>query len=58
MPTRENMKNVIGLPMTPWRLSPNARLNPTTIHRMLITAIATKLCSIVETTFLVRTIPP
>ena len=39
-------------------LSPKARLKPTTIHRMLMTAIATKLCSIVETTFFERTMPP
>ena len=57
-PTRLNMKNVAGLPMMPWMLSPNARLKPTTTHRMLMTAIATTLCSIVDTTFLVRTIPP
>ena len=57
-PTRMNMKNVRGSPISPWTLSPNARLKPTTIHRMLITAIATKLCSMVETTFLVRTMPP
>ena len=44
--------------MTPWMLSPKARLNPTTIQRMLMTAIATKLWSIVETTFFVRTMPP
>ena len=57
-PTCVNMKCVSGLPMTPWTLSPNARLNPTTTHRMLMTAIATKLWSIVETTFFERTIPP
>ena len=57
-PTRVNMKNVRGSPMMPPRLSPKARLNPTTIHRMLMTPIATKLCSIVDTTFLVRTMPP
>ena len=44
--------------MSPWKLSPKARLKPTSIHSMLITPIATKLWSIVETTFLVRTMPP
>ena len=41
-PTRVNMKNVRGLPIRPWMLSPNARLKPTTIHRMLMTPIVTK----------------
>ena len=39
-------------------LSPKARLKPTTIHSRLITPSATKLWSIVETTFLMRTMPP
>ena len=43
---------------TAWMLSPNARLNPTAIHRRLTTPIVAKLCSIVETTFFVRTMPP
>ena len=42
-PTCRNMKNEAGFPMRPLTLSPNATLKPTTIHRMLMTAIATKL---------------
>ena len=57
-PTRVNMKKVRGSPINPWKLVPKARLKPTTIHSRLITPIATKLCSIVETTFFMRTMPP
>ena len=52
------MKNVSGLPTSPPRLSPKARLKPTTTHSRLMTPSATKLWSIVETTFFKRTMPP
>ena len=57
-PTPRNMKKVSGLPTRPWMLSPKARLNPTTIQRIVMIPMATKLWNIVEMTFLVRTIPP
>jgi len=38
--------------------SPNARLKPTMTHRMLMTIIAIRLCSIVEITFFFWTMPP
>jgi hypothetical protein len=44
-------RTVDELPITPPRLSPNARLNPQTTHTMLMTPIAMKLWSIVEMTF-------
>ena len=53
-----NMKNVPGLPTNPPIVSPNARLKPTTTQSMLITPMAMKLCSMVEITFLLFTIPP
>jgi hypothetical protein len=53
-----NMKNVVGSPMKPPMESPKARLNPTTIQRMLMTPIAIKLWSIVEIIFFVSIMPP
>ena len=57
-PTPRNMKNVRGSPMRPPMLSPKARLKPTTTQIRLITPSAMKLWSIVEMTFLMRTMPP
>ena len=42
----------------PPRLSPNDRLNPTTIHSTLTTPRAMKHWSMVEMTFFAETIPP
>jgi hypothetical protein len=53
-----NIKKVAGFPMKPPIESPNARLNPTTIHKILMMPMQTKLWSMVEITFLVLTIPP
>ena len=39
-------------------LSPNAKLNPTTIQSTLTTPSAMKHCSMVEMTFLADTMPP
>ena len=52
------MKKVSGLPTMPPRLSPNARLKPTTIQSTLTTPSAMKHCSMVEMTFFAETIPP
>ncbi len=57
-PTPSNIRNVIGLPITPPRLSPKARLKPTATQIRLMTPSATTLWSIVETTFFRLTIPP
>ena len=51
-------QKVRGLPMIPPKLSPKARLKPTTTHSREITPIEMKLCNMVEMTFLSRTIPP
>ncbi len=57
-PTPLNMKKVRGSPISPWMLSPKLRLNPTTTHSRLMTAMAMKLCISVDTTFFSRTMPP
>ena len=51
-------RKVNGLPITPPMSSPKARLKPTTYQSTLITPNATKLCSMVEITFLGLTMPP
>ena len=44
--------------MIPPRSGPKARLYPKSTHWTLITAMMMKLCMIVPSTFLARTIPP
>ena len=58
LPTPRNIMNVKGFPITPCTSSPNARLKPKATQTRLITPRATKLCSIVEMTFRVPTMPP
>ena len=53
-----NKKKVDGLPNTPPMSEPKAKLKPITTHTTLITPIAIKLCSMVEMTFFLFTIPP
>lgn len=52
------IKNVLGSPMIPPIDLPKARLKPTTTHKTLITDIQIKLCSMVDSTFFLLTIPP
>ena len=56
--TPRNNTKLNGLPTTPPRLSPNARLKPTTIQMTLTTPRAMKHCNMVEMTFFGETIPP
>ncbi len=51
------MKNVEGFPITPYRESPKARLNPNITQIIVMMPIQTKLCIMVESTFFLVTMP-